>query len=209
MTMSHGSIIPSTAGSAPVPPAYLPPFHFAPPELAAKNLFLPYDLSGPRGPLNGHVMHSLSHDNNSTGSLTHPSKLTPSTPSHVNSSRLSPASSPPSSSSPQSSMHSVKMSITIDVQSTHDESEDSDDEQIDVVKSAFVPILRPSPKHTHSVVGIPDSTVHEPIVERTRCELKAPSSRKPLHETAPTGPRSPETKIKSPISAQKTVWRPY
>lgn len=195
LTPPHGAIMPP-AGPQPTAAAYLPPFHFP-------NMFMPYDLAHLRGAANGRTMHHIQHLNATT--ITTPV----SSGEHAISSRLSPASSRPSSSSPPSSAHSVKLNASIEIRSTH-ESEDSDDEQIDVVKSAFVPILRPSPTHHQSIVGIPDSTVNEPIAaERTRCELKAPSSRKPMHETAPTGPRSPETKIKSPISAQKTVWRPY
>lgn len=95
--------------------------------------------------------------------------------------------------------------MSIDVQSQPD-SDDSDDEQIDVVKSAFVPILHRSPNEADSTVKC------EPmqIVERAKCDLKAPSSRKLGHENAsPYPPRSPETKIKSPMSAQKEIWRAF
>lgn len=189
---------------------YLPsPFHpFAHPDLLCKNPFLPYDLAGLRGvTMNGRQMHNIQHNSSLSSESTIISNRTP---EHLSTSRLSPTSSRPSSSSPPSSAHSdpIKMNISIEM----NESDDSDDEQIDVVKSAFVPILRPNPT-AHSIVGIADSTTINDQIDasspKVRCELKAPSSRKPVHETAPTGPRSPETKIKSPISAQKTVWRPY
>lgn len=168
----------------------------------------PYDFAGLRGvSMNGHPMHHIQHNTN----LTSESIMSNRTPEHLNTSRLSPTSSRLSSSSPPSSAHgdATKMNISIEM----NESEDSDDEQIDVGKSAFVPTLRPNPS-AQSIVGVADSTTindqMDASVLRVRCDLKAPSSRKlGLHETAPTGPRSPETKIKSPISAQKAVWRPY
>lgn len=183
--------------------AYLPQFHFAHPDFLNKNPFLPYDLANIRAVTNGRTTMHLQHNTSMTS-------VPPS--EQLNSSRLSPASSRPSSSSPPSSAHSVsiKINTSIEMQSNHgNSSEDSDDEHIDVVKSAFVPILRPNTNN--SIVGIPDSTVQDkPIIEsnRQRCELKAPSSRKPVHQIAPIGPRSPETKIKS-TNTQKTVWRPY
>lgn len=202
-THSAATIIPPQAGTVARSSAYLPsPFHpFGHPELLCKNPFLPYDLASLRG-MNGRPMHHIQH---STSLASESSIIS----NHT--SRLSPTSSRPSSSSPPSSAHSeIKMNITIEM----NESDDSDDEQIDVVKSAFVPILRPNPT-AQSIVGVADSTtindhVDATSVPRVRCDLKAPSSRKPgMHETAPTGPRSPDTKIKSAISAQKTVWRPY
>lgn len=187
---------------------YLPsPFHpFAHPEFLVKNPFLPYDLANLRGVTNGRPIHHIHHSLNISSEST---PISIQMPEHLNSLRLSPTSSRPSSSSPPSSAHSdaIKINTSIDI----NESESSDDEQIDVVKSAFVPILRPNPS-IQSIVGVADSTVNDHIdvvAQRTRCELKAPSSRKPIHEIAPVGPRSPETKIKSTISAQKTVWRPY
>lgn len=207
-THSAATIIPPQPGTAVRSGAYLPsPFHpFAHPELLCKNPFLPYDLAGLRGvSLNGRPMHHIQQNSLPSSEST---VISNRTPEHLNTSRLSPTSSRPSSSSPPSSAHSdpIKINISMEI----NESEESDDEQIDVVKSAFVPILRPM---AQSIVGVADSTTVNDQVDATnqkaRCELKAPSSRKSMHETAPTGPRSPETKIKSPISAQKTVWRPY
>lgn len=186
--VSQPPVLPQTI---PSPAAYLPQFPFgAHPELLPKSPFLSYDFQNLRH-------HSLIHQT-TTSSSTIPS----------NDSRLSPASSRPSSSSPPS-QNNINSSIEINSTMDHS-SDDSDDEQIDVVKSAFIPILRPTTK-----VEIADSTVQDkPIILETkipirqRCELKAPSSKKPIHETAPTGPKSPETKIKA-ITVQKSVWRPY
>jgi RUNX transcription factor Runt len=143
----------------------------------------------------------------------------------MNNARLSPASSRNSSSPPPNNQltpnHKINSSIELNSthdQSSHSSSEDSDEEQIDVVKSAFVPILRPSLTATITTTTIPDSTVREQspsreIPPKIKCELKAPSSKKlNLHEKATQeGPRSPETKLKSPSIMQqhKTVWRPY
>lgn len=190
---------------------YLPPFHpFShPSEFLCKNPFLPYDFTSLRGITSVRPMH---HIQQSASIVTDSSTISSQTPEHLSTSRLSPASSRPSSSSPPSSQHSITITIKHNESVDVAESDDSDDEQIDVVKSAFVPILRPNPS-AHSIVGIADSTTINDQMDssptRTRCDLKAPSSRKPVHETAPVGPRSPETKIKSPISTQKTVWRPY
>lgn len=88
------------------------------------------------------------------------------------------------SSSPLSSQHSDSAS------------NDSDDELIDVVHSSHVPTLAANP----IIVDQTDA--------KSRCNLKAPSARKPIHETASTVSRLSETKIKL-SSAQKAVWRPY
>jgi runt-related transcription factor len=150
-----------------------------------------------------------------------------------NVSRLSPASSRNSTSSPPVNMSnnnnnnnnnsskinsSIELNSTNDQSSHHSSSDDSDDEHIDVVKSAFVPILRPTITATITTTTTPDSTVkeHSPLRDipiKIKCELKAPSSKKPLlHEKALDRARSPiDTKIKSPTITQqhKTVWRPY
>lgn len=85
-------------------------------------------------------------------------------------------------------------------------SEHSDDEDIDVVKSAFVPI-KPANVLLQEIQH-PDSTVQDKEPRKVKCELKAPSSR-----TIKNLSLSPEsnTKIRSsPIpSANKSVWRPY
>lgn len=182
------SVLPQTTNPNLIqsPAAYLPQFPFgAHPDLLQKSPFLSYDFQN----LRHH--HGLLHPTTTS--------TIPSTDS-----RLSPASSRPSSSSPPS-QNNINSSIEINSTMDHS-SDDSDDEQIDVVKSAFEPVTK---------IEIADSTVQDKpiIVEqipiRQRCELKAPSSRKPVHETAPTGPKSPETKIKTVKPAQKSVWRPY
>ncbi|EDW75212.2 uncharacterized protein Dwil_GK19815 [Drosophila willistoni] len=94
---------------------------------------------------------------------------------------------------------------------------DSDDEQIDVVKSEY-----DLDKSIDSTRSSPTQQISMPL--RMRCDLKAPSSLKPLlHESTSTSPTagllqtSPETtslttaatKLKSAAVQQKTVWRPY
>lgn len=209
---------PSQASTLIQPPTsvYLPPFPFAAhPELLHKSPFMPY------GPLRGGL---------APHPLTPGSAQSPLMEQNGNVGRLSPASSRNSTSSPPSNSQStpnhkinssIELNSTNDHSSHHSSSEDSDDEQIDVVKSAFVPILRPTITATITTTTTPDSTVkeHSPLREipiKIKCELKAPSSRKlNLHEkTSPEGFRtSPDTKLlKSPTAItqqQKTVWRPY
>lgn len=205
-------------GTTPVAPAqqnalisspssvYLPPFPFsAHPELLHKSPFLPYGSLRPSHPITPTQMPEQQQ---------------------MNSARLSPASSRNSSSSPANNQstpnHKINSSIELNStheHSSHSSSEDSDDEQIDVVKSAFVPILRPSLSATITTTTTPDSTVKEQspsreIPQKIKCELKAPSSKKlSLHDRpSQDGSQSPDTKItKSPTITQqhKTVWRPY
>lgn len=190
--------------SALIPPpssVYLPPFPFsAHSDLLHKSPFLPYGSLRPSHPIVGAQMPEQQQ-------------------------RLSPASSRNSSSPPSNSQLTPnhKINSSTELNSTHDHSshsssEDSDDEQIDVVKSAFVPILRPTLSATITTTNTPDSTVKEQspsreIPQKIKSELKAPSSKRfHLHERAlQDGQRSPETKIKSPTITQqhKTVWRPY
>ncbi|XP_055710558.1 segmentation protein Runt isoform X2 [Phlebotomus papatasi] len=205
---------PSGNGLLPPPTAaYLPQFPFPmAPELLPKNPFLPYDFAA----LRAAHQRSLQQASNPPTLASVPGG------DHV---RLSPASSRPSSSSPPSSQGATaKVNSSLDLNSNHDpSSEDSDDEPIDVVKSAFVPILRPkqeqstpaSDNHPRDSAS-PRKTPTPPVQGRPKCELKAVSSRRHvLHEIAPasTGPRSTSpdtTKIKSAtIPAQITVWRPY
>ena len=157
--------------------------------------FLPYDIS----PLRANNLRTL-HQQSATMTI-------PNNADFITSSRLSPASSRNSTSSPPSSTPQQKINNSIELNSTNEHSSDeSDEEQIDVVKSAFVPILRPPVAHIEITVKA------ENVEPKTRCELKAPSSKKlNTHETAPTGPKSPDTKLKSPVIKQerKTVWRPY
>lgn len=85
-------------------------------------------------------------------------------------------------------------------------SEHSDDEDIDVVKSAFIPI-KPANVLLQEIQH-PDSTVQDKELRKVKCELKAPSSR-----TIKNLSHSPETNTKirmSPTaSSNKSVWRPY
>lgn len=183
----------------PTPPGYLPAFPFAAhQELLHKTPFMPYDFPSTLRQAAGRLIQTAS----TNGQL-------PSTEL-----RLSPVSSRPSSSSPPSTTSiNIKINnVSMEINSSHDQSsEDSDDEQIDVVKSAFIPILRPN--IIPAQIEMADSTVQDkPIVRMTtpvprqRCELKAPSSKKPSHDIG----TSTETKLKAPtISQQKTVWRPY
>lgn len=141
-----------------IPPRYLPQFPFGHPELIHQHPFLPYNLANLRSMPSG-----LQHN-------------TPSVPSSENMSltRLSPSSSRPSSSSPPSTQNT-----SIRVHSNSEE--ESEDEQIDVVRSAFVPILRPNSVQSN----LPDSTTvpdRSPPESRVpiKHELKAPSSRKPV-----------------------------
>lgn len=150
--------------------------------------------------------------------------------SAVDASHMSPASSRPSSSSPTPTPTSMphvllKLNTSIETSSIHEQSAsdaDSDDEQIDVVKSEYE-----LDKSIDSTRSSPTQQISVPL--RMRCDLKAPSALKPLyHETAAaaaaaaavaavTAPRqaSPETtlpaatKLKNAVVQQKTVWRPY
>lgn len=128
---------------------------------------------------------------------------------------MSPASSRPSSSSPTPHVL-LKLNTSIETSSIHEQSAsdaDSDDEQIDVVKSEYE-----LDKSIDSTRSSPTQQISVPL--RMRCDLKAPSALKPhYHEssTASATPRqaSPETtlpaatKLKSAAVQQKTVWRPY
>nr|CAH7745237.1 unnamed protein product [Callosobruchus chinensis] len=111
--------------------------------------------------------------------------------------------SPVSSISPQLSTSAQETRIHSTVDQSSSASEHSDDEDIDVVKSAFVPI-KPANVLLQEVQH-PDSTVQdkEPSV-KTKCELKAPSSRSIRNLTT-----SPSTKLHTTGSATKSVWRPY
>lgn len=206
---SLNGLIPPSGGS------YLPQFPFAHPDLLHKHPFLPYDFAS--------IQRNMSNRSQSSSGHTPSSPpIASSNGDHLSSSRLSPASSRPSSSSPPSSHSiSIKINSSLEINSNHgNSSEDSEDEQIDVVKSAFVPILSRSAALRPAKQEKADSTVDERISDTSspsrlstalRYDLKAPSSRKPMHETAPR-PHSPtvETKLKpAAITQQKTVWRPY
>uniref|UniRef100_A0A1B0ALZ6 Runt domain-containing protein n=1 Tax=Glossina palpalis gambiensis TaxID=67801 RepID=A0A1B0ALZ6_9MUSC len=149
-------------------------------------------------------------------------------PEHISTAHISPASSRPSSSSPPLTRSHIKLNNSLETGSVHEHSAsdvDSDDEHIDVVKSAFVPILRPQ---ISSVTGSTedldksvDSTRSSPgqqiSVPRPRSELKAPSSLKAIYHERSQSARytstetgvTNATKIKNGTCSQKTVWRPY
>ncbi|CAH1996581.1 unnamed protein product [Acanthoscelides obtectus] len=114
--------------------------------------------------------------------------------------RLSPISN---SDSPQLSSSAQETRIHSTVDQSSSASEHSDDEDIDVVKSAFVPI-KPANVLLQEFQH-PDSTVQdkEPSV-KSKCELKAPSSRSIRNVTT-----SPNTKLHTSGSTTKSVWRPY
>lgn len=99
----------------------------------------------------------------------------------------------------------TRIHSTVD-QSSASEHSDGEDEDIDVVKSAFIPI-KPANILLQEIQH-PDSTVQDREPGKVKCDLKAPSSR-----TIKNLSLSPEanTKIRtSPVpSATKSVWRPY
>lgn len=197
-THSTATIIPPpgiAANRAQTNPHMSAAFHpFVHPEMLMKNPFLPYELANMRGIPTGQQFQPLPAD---TMPLT-----------NLNASRVSPTSSRPSSSSPPLSAHSDAMKLNNSIDTV--DSDVDDDETIDVEESTFEPIVRPSPL-ARSIVGMADSTTINGkggASIRTRCELKAPSSRKSVHETAPRA-RTPETRLKTPITTQKAVWRPY
>lgn len=174
---------------------YMQPFHFPHPDMMHKNNFIsPYDLANLRAVTNSRML------NNSTSSIQSAENLS--------SSRLSPGSSRPSSSSPRSTQSDpLKVNSSVEVVSTNEQTdEDTEEEQIDVVKSAFVPILRPT--SNQPAVNIPDSTVQDRPVDapRQRSEMKAQSALKINHKTIGF---SQETKLKGALNTHKAVWRPY
>lgn len=105
--------------------------------------------------------------------------------------------------SPVCNSEGSRIHSTVDQSSASD---NSDDEDIDVVRSAFIPI-KPANVLLQEFQH-PDSTVQDNEPGKVKCDLKAPSSR-----TIKNLSLSPEanTKIQtSPVpSATKSVWRPY
>lgn len=94
------------------------------------------------------------------------------------------------------------------IHSTVEQSDQSDDEDIDVVKSAFVPIKPASVLLKEIQQQHPDSTVQDKDTikqqEHNKCDLKAPSSKSIKNMC------SPNTKLHSPqTNNTKSVWRPY
>lgn len=191
-------IIPSPPGSYGVG---IPQFPFNPVTAAA---FHPYNFAGAGLRVPSHNLHNASIGS-SRGSTEHIS------PVHV-----SPASSRPSSSSPPTQTHNTsnnKTNTSLEQSvSDADPDIDSDDEQIDVVKSAFVPILRPPivPRTLPSAVEELEKSQQKAQQPRMRCELKAPSTMKTQCHARQVGPIiTAATKLKAAVNATKTVWRPY
>lgn len=185
-------------GLLPPPGAFLPPnglltfgphpadlaLKSLPPELSLKNGMNPYD--------------ALRHLQNNVS------------PMETSSARLSPSSSRQSG-SPRSMANASpdrsKADSKSEVNSMHDATitDESDEEPIEVVKSAFHP-TRPANVELQEMkrVQAADSTVADR--PRIRNELKAPSQRTTrVLSTSPTS-----TKISNgTISTHKSVWRPY
>lgn len=155
-----------------------------PPELSLKNGISPYDALR-------HLQSNIS-------------------PMDTSSARLSPTSSRQSG-SPRSMLNASpersKADTKSEVNSMHDATitDESDEEPIEVVKSAFHP-TRPANVELQEMkrVQAADSTVADR--PRVRNELKAPSQRNTrVLSTSPTS-----TKLTNgTISTHKSVWRPY
>lgn len=187
-----------TGGLIPSPAAFLPPngllpfspnhadlaLKALPPELSMKNGISPYD--------------ALRHLQSNVSSM------------DTSSARLSPTSSRQSG-SPRSitnaSPDRSKADSKSEVNSAHEAtiSDESDEEPIEVVKSAFHP-TRPANVELQEMkrVQAADSTVSDR--PKVRNELKAPSQRTTRRlSSSPTS-----TKISNgSIPTQKSVWRPY
>ncbi|CAG9832948.1 unnamed protein product [Diabrotica balteata] len=114
--------------------------------------------------------------------------------------RLSPVSNSQSVSPQLSSAQETKIHSTVDQSSSSD---NSDDEDIDVVKSAFVPIK--SASTLLQEIQHPDSTVQdkEPLVVKSEEPVRTAKS-------SLVNLSSPNTKLNSPsVNSIKSVWRPY
>ncbi|KAF5287469.1 hypothetical protein FQA39_LY04097 [Lamprigera yunnana] len=116
--------------------------------------------------------------------------------------KLSPTSTNRTSSPHINRIRNVQESPKINSTMDQSNSENSDDEDIDVVKSAFQPIK--SASILLQEVQHPDSTVEDKEPSR-KCEMKSPSSRKDL----PISPKSTKIHTSHQINATKSVWRPY
>ncbi|XP_047526205.1 segmentation protein Runt-like [Pieris napi] len=184
------------AGLLPPPGAFLPPngllpFAPHPADLALKSLPSELTLKNGMSPYDAirHLQSSVSSMDNSSA-------------------RLSPTSSRQSG-SPRSIINASprsKADSKSEVNSTHDAtiSDESDEEPIEVVKSAFHP-TRPANVELQEMkqVQAADSTVCDK--PRGRNELKAPSQRTTrVLSTSPTS-----TKITNGTLTHKSVWRPY
>lgn len=187
-------------GLIPPPGAFLPPngllpfpphpaelaLKSLPPEIAIKNGLNPYELAN---------MRSLQSNVSSIDASS--AHLSPTSSRHSGSPRSMLNASPDRS----------KADSKSDANSTHDAtiSDESDEEPIEVVKSAFHP-TRPANVELQEMkrVQAADSTVADR--PRHRNELKAPPQRTTrVLSTSPTS-----TKIANgTIATQKSVWRPY
>lgn len=184
-------------GLIPPPGAFLPPngllpfsphpadlaLKTLPPELSLKNGMNPYDALR-------HLQSNVSSMDTSSAHLSPTSSRQSSPRSMAN---ASPDRSKADSKSEANSIHDATIS------------DESDEEPIEVVKSAFHP-TRPANVELQEMkrVQAADSTVSDR--PRLKNELKAPSQRTTrVLSTSPTS-----TKISNgAISGHKTVWRPY
>lgn len=187
-TLPPGGLIPPPGAF--LPPNGMLPFSPHPADLALKNL--PQDIKNGVSPYD-----ALRHFQSNVLSI------------DTSSARLSPTSSRQSG-SPRSVINTSprsKADSKSEINSTHEAtiSDESDEEQIEVVKSAFHP-TRPANVELQEMkqVQAADSTVSDR--PRVRNELKAP-----LHRTTRVLSTSPtSTKISNgAISTHKSVWRPY
>lgn len=165
-----------------LPPNGLLPFAPHPAELALKSL--PTELAMKNG------YDALRHLQSNVSSM------------DTSSARLSPTSSRQSGSPRSINNTSPRSHTKSELNSTHEASDESDEEPIEVVKSAFHPTRPANVELQMKQVQAADSTVADR--PRMRNELKAPSQRTRIL-SSPTS-----TKItNSSISTQKSVWRPY
>lgn len=131
--------------------------------------------------------------------LSNPFHLRPVSTMEQLSLRLSPISNTQSLSPQQNLTHDSRINSTVDQSNSENEIEEDEDE-IDVVKSAFHPIKAAS--LLLQEIQHPDSTVKEEPIKK--CELKAISSKK----ITIVNQKSPGTKLHT-TTTTKNVWRPY
>lgn len=200
----------STANSTlitPPPAAYLP----YGPEMLHRTPYLPYDIPGL--PFPGHLMH---------GSLIPPPSMARYPPTTgFSAPKLSPSTSAASSPhSPESSSQHNTSQTNCGDENSSTKSDGEDDEPIDVVKSAFAPVLKPTmiqgkfqiADSTTSPIEISDSIggIKRPG-SPIECDIKSAKCRKLSEDNDPKATiSSPGTKINAQsITSQKAVWRPY
>lgn len=189
-----------------------PSFHSIPHvEILFKNPFLSYDLANlGRISMSEHQMmpsaiNNIQHFTSESPERTIIPMQSP--PKYLNT-LLTPTSSPLFS-RPLPSAHSPKSSP---LKSNHSSELKNSDEPNDAEKS-IMPVLRPNSSQKTTVGGVDSTTINMQTevttISHSRCDFKAPSSRKSVHEIALTSPQLSDTRIKVPITTQKTVWRPY